>query len=87
METVLSGNIFTQLSQVNLQKLGSSSSFCKCLDLGRMSCELGSYGRRVFVTRSLGVGLGFLRGSHFLRKRRIVRSIFKILQGVEFELS
>jgi len=58
--------------------------------LGLGKDELGSFGRRGiggFVTRSFGIWLGFLRGSHFLRKRRIVRSIFKILQGVEFKLS
>ena len=58
--------------------------------LGLGKNELGLFCRRGiggFVTRSFGMGLGFLRGSHFLRKRRIVRSIFKILQGVEFELS
>jgi len=31
--------------------------------------------------------VGILEGVSLLRKRRIVRSIFKILQGVEFELS
>ena len=59
--------------------------------LGLGKDELDSFGRRGIggiCDEDFWDGVGILeRVSHFLRKRRIVRSIFKILQGVEFELS
>ena len=58
--------------------------------LGLGKDELGSFGRRGIggiCDKEFWDGVGILERVSLLRKRRIVRSIFKILQGVEFELS